>query len=401
MGKVVKVIDSLMGSGKTTWAINMMNAADSDKRFIFVTPFLDEVNRIITSVTNRQFMQPNYSSGGRKLNSLKRLLERGENVATTHSLFSQLDDEALALIADNEYTLVLDEIVTPFVITHFEMSDIRTLLEVEYIRIDDESGKIIWTDERKLYEQGRYSDIKKAAQAGTLYFLADNYLVNAIDSRLFTAFKECFVMTYMFDCSLLRYYFDINTIDYEIMSINDGELVPHYIEDRRKYRELIRIYDGDYNDMGNEKSSFCRSWLDRQSHSEIKGIKNKLYSYVKHQAKAKSDEVIWTCLKDYKPKLEGKGFTKGYLPVNARATNKYGDRNVVMYCYSRYLSPYELQFFYKNNVNIDDDKLNKLALSDMLQFIWRSAIRRGNPINVYVPSKRMRTLLMQWLNGEI
>ena len=48
------------------------------------------------------------------------------------------------------------------------------------------------------------------------------------------------------------------------------------------------------------------------------------------------------------------------------------------------------------------------ALQEMLQYIWRSRIR-GNEsvtsledrkINLYVPSKRMRTLLEQWLNGE-
>ncbi|MCT9509257.1 hypothetical protein KTJ05_18660, partial [Acinetobacter baumannii] len=38
--------------------------------------------------------------------------------------------------------------------------------------------------------------------------------------------------------------------------------------------------------------------------------------------------------------------------------------------------------------------------SEMVQWIWRSAIREGNPINIYVPSSRMRSLLQRWLNDE-
>ena len=40
------------------------------------------------------------------------------------------------------------------------------------------------------------------------------------------------------------------------------------------------------------------------------------------------------------------------------------------------------------------------ALSEMLQWIWRSRIRQGESINIYVPSKRMRNLLLDWLNGK-
>lgn len=44
------------------------------------------------------------------------------------------------------------------------------------------------------------------------------------------------------------------------------------------------------------------------------------------------------------------------------------------------------------------------ALSTMLQWIWRSAIRRGEEIWLYVPSRRMRTLLKDWMervqNGD-
>ena len=41
---------------------------------------------------------------------------------------------------------------------------------------------------------------------------------------------------------------------------------------------------------------------------------------------------------------------------------------------------------------------NKYALSEMIQWIWRSAIRNGEDIYIYIPSRRMRDLLLEWLN---
>lgn len=398
MEKVVRVIDSIMGSGKTTWAINMMNAVDSAKRFIFVTPFLGEVERIISSVTNRNFKQPTHNADGTKLTSLKRLIEQGADIATTHSLFELFDDETIRLIEMNGYTLILDEVVSPIELNTISPSDIRTMLAMEYIEIVD--NRIIWTDKLMNYEYGYYDTVKKLAQAGTLFFHRDHYLINTMSPKLFELFDTCYVMTYFFEASLMCYYFDLHSIGYELLAIENGELVPRDVakEDRVKYKALINIYEGDYNKIGADVNAFSRGWLGRQTDKELKTIKDRMYSYVKHITHAKSDEVIWTSLQDFQSKFKGLGYTKGFLPCNARATNEYSDRSTLMYSYNRYMNPIERSFFQDNGVTVDEDKL---ALSDLLQWIWRSRIRRGEPINLFLPSSRMRKLLNAWLDGEI
>ena len=35
----------------------------------------------------------------------------------------------------------------------------------------------------------------------------------------------------------------------------------------------------------------------------------------------------------------------------------------------------------------------------MVQWIWRSAIRDGNEVNLYIPSRRMRELLIGWIDS--
>jgi hypothetical protein len=41
------------------------------------------------------------------------------------------------------------------------------------------------------------------------------------------------------------------------------------------------------------------------------------------------------------------------------------------------------------------------AVSEMVQFVYRSAIRDGRPITLYAPSDRMRRLFQKWLHGEL
>ena len=83
----IKVVDSIMGSGKTSAAINLMNN-DTENNYIFITPYLTEVERIKTSCTNRKFYEPKiYSKHGEtfyKIDSLHNLLINNKNITTSH-----------------------------------------------------------------------------------------------------------------------------------------------------------------------------------------------------------------------------------------------------------------------------------------------------------------------------
>ena len=75
--------------------------------------------------------------------------------------------------------------------------------------------------------------------------------------------------------------------------------------------------------------------------------------------------------------------------------NNYSDRHVVAYTINRFMNPVIRQFFQQHGVEVDEDRY---ALSDMIQWIWRSAIRNGEHITLYIPSYRMRKLLIDWIN---
>src|SRR4051794_9555748 len=92
------IIDSIMGSGKTSWAIQYMKNAPPNQKFIYITPFKTEVERVISSV-NCNFKQPEADSeGDTKLGDIKRLIADGENIVSTHSLFKRVDSEIIDLL---------------------------------------------------------------------------------------------------------------------------------------------------------------------------------------------------------------------------------------------------------------------------------------------------------------
>ena len=102
--------------------------------------------------------------------------------------------------------------------------------------------------------------------------------------------------------------------------------------------------------------------------------------------------------------MSGAGYTKGvseempsFLPMNTRATNRYADYWLCMYAINLYKNPMEVEYLSANGVNVDEDMF---SLSEMIQFIWRGCIRKGEPMKVLILSERMRGLLIKWLSEE-
>ncbi|MFJ8088778.1 hypothetical protein ACIQ7N_11300 [Lysinibacillus sp. NPDC095746] len=68
------------------------------------------------------------------------------------------------------------------------------------------------------------------------------------------------------------------------------------------------------------------------------------------------------------------------------------------YAVNRFMNTYEKKFFLSKGVEVVEDMY---ALSELFQWIWRSQIRDGEAINLYIPSKRMRTILQDYLESDL
>lgn len=394
----VTVIDAIMGAGKTNYAIKYMSEAPEDKRFIYITPFLAEVDRIIESVKGRSFVQPtNANSEGRKLRSLKDLIIDGEDIAATHSLFKTADDELIELLNGAGYTLVLDEVMDVIEPVNIKHGDIRILLDGNKIEIVD--NRIIWKEPG--YDADRFNDIKLYAEAENLFIFRDTYILWAFPKRVFDCFDNVFIMTYLFEAQNMGYYFKMNGITYDTVTVRGSEIIGHDIklERREELIKLIDVHEGKMNENGN-KHAYSAGWLRRgkRDATRLETVKRNLRNYLKNVLNAPADSIMWSTLKEIEHRLKGKGYANASIPVNARATNEYADKWALAYIFNRFKNPYENSFFEDNGVKVNEDLL---AVSDLLQWIWRSRIRNGQPVNLYLPSSRMRSLLLAWSRYEI
>lgn len=399
----ITVIDAIMGSGKTQYAIQHMNEASPLENFIFITPFLSEVERIKASVTAHQFVEPTIYNGTSKLEDLKRLVANNRNIVSTHALFAKADDELIELLEQSGYTLILDEVMDIVESVPIKQADIKRLQSNGDIVIDEQSGQVRWTGDPE--DNSRYRDIRELAQAGNLYLFRGSFMVWTFPPAVFKAFPKAIVLTYLFKCQMQRYYFDMFGLEYESKSvekIGDKYHLCEYNpknERRKELRALIDVYEGKLNDVGKGKYALSQSKLKKYDSDVLDCIKNNTANFFRRYAdNAKKDDVYLSTLKEVEQFLTPRGFKQSVIPHNARATNEYAERRAVAYLINRFMNRDKAAFFQDNNVSVNEDLY---ALSELVQWLWRSRIRNGEPIHAYIPSERMRGLLDKWSKYEI
>ena len=214
-------------------------------------------------------------------------------------------------------------------------------------------------------------------------------------------------MTYLFPAQIQKYYFDINGMEYQYFKVVGSQskgysLVEHDgLTNGSNLKPLISIYEGKLNDIGDDEYNLSKRWYEKRGNKpKIAVLKNNVRNYFKDIINATSDEIIWTTFNTYKDVVKGNGYSKGFLACNSRATNKYRDRTYIAYTVNRYYQTTLKNNYFKSQHNIDINE-DIWALSELLQLLWRSAARESKEINLYIPSKRMRNLLKQWLNDKV
>lgn len=398
----VHVIDAIMGAGKTSAAINYMKNADESERFMYITPLRTEVARIMKQCKEKNFLQPEERFlTDTKLNSIKRLVTNNENIASTHALFHRFDREMIDLCRSENYTLIMDEVTD--VIKEYELSkeDFKILLDT-CVYIEEDTHLIKWRDDAMDYT-GKFATEKRLCDMNCLAYYGNSVMMWLFPIEVFNAFRNIYILTYKFDAQIQRYYYDYFGVPYKHMYVyGDSPETYSFTTDpvsyasKYDYRQLIHICDNQkLNAIGDLTNDLSYSWFDRnKNNTVIKKLKNNLVNYFNNICKAKGGDIIWTTFKEYKNHLKGMGYTKGFLSINARSMNEYRDRHYVAYAANRFLNPFIKSFFSQHNITVDEDGY---ALSEMLQFIWRAAIRNGEEIYIYIPSVRMRTLLQNWI----
>ena len=423
---MVYVCDAIMGSGKSSAGINFMNRNGSSKRFIYVTPFHDETNRIKEACPDLKFSLPSSSIPEyefRKGDHLKSLLADKKNIAITHSLFSLSDAETIRMIVEGKYTVIIDEAIEVFKEVNSRASndleiliDAGWLTEGESIAENGEVFKYYDKAKEKQYYAGVFQDLLLAGRNSRLIKFNEGEREGSGRSSLWfwSAYKELFespeelyILTYMFEHSSMRCFMDIHNLKYKTIGVrkNDsGEyefaeynIYPDWV---KRIPELINVFENKkLNEIGKHKTALSSNWVKSESKkgesSKLNQLRKHLDNYFrKYMEDIPAEQRLWSTFKRGVPKLRSKGFYNSDLSFNSRAINDYGNKRALAYCVNIFQNPCMMHYYKANGVSYSEDGF---ALSTMLQWIWRSAVRNGEPINIYIPSRRMRELLGEWI----
>lgn len=412
---MIKVCDAIMGSGKSSAAINYMNA-NPDKKFIYIAPYLDEAKRIREACPSLNFIEPSSAIpkyGFRKYNHTLRLIQEGMNIASTHSMFLRYSGEMIEALRRNKYTLIIDEDIEVLeVFDYLRAGDVRILADAGYIQKDGDRVVFTAPDD---YD-GVFKPIFDMAMTGELVDISDcldgsgmaaTLCYWVYPERVLSAFEDVYILTYMFDAQTIRRYLDLKGLKYTYIhtafdgttyTFTDGPAyVPEYV---RRIREKIHVVDDKkLNEIGEGRYSLSASWYNRLSGKceNAERLRRNVARFFRFVAPVTKGNIrMWSSFETGKKHLNGKGYSRSFTAFNMKATNEYRNRYLLAYCVNVFMNPFEKRYLITHGVDVREDDY---ALSVMVQWIWRSAIRDGNEIWVYIPSQRMRELLLSWMDS--
>lgn len=409
----ITAIDAMCGQGKTYHAIKMM-CENCDKKWIFVTPYLEEIQRVINvsrDTYNIEFTEP--EDGYSKMSSFKKLLSTGKNIATTHMLFGSVDEECYDLIKSNGYSMVLDEVMQTVQVLKYHPQDIEIFEKSGYIQTNDNMQYL----SRGSKYDGDIDSLKgiiKLAKNRRIFKYSDKVYLWLFPAELIDCVDELYILSYLFECQIMAVYLKVYGFEYELKTCTREEGFIDYIPANvSAYSSLIEVfhkprYDRDDQNETDYSASWWKQALKNKSIEEERKI---LYSFFFNYCDRNADLNGWTVFKgdevdkdadgipigELQKKMSGKGYTKGFISSSARATNDYAHKANMAYMINKYQNPIIENFFKAMGFTIDQKQRDEFALSEMVQWIFRSRIRNKEKIKLLIRSKRMRRLFEMWM----
>ena len=449
MTKEIKVIDYVMGTGKSTYLLKKLQK-DSSIRYIYVAPLSSEVeDRAKDELAATEVNIPS-DKEGLKSEDMLHLLKAGKNIACTHELFKRLTEEHIKYITHWGYTMIIDEVVD--FIKAFEKyndDEINDLFDEGKMFSDEENnGKISMTWDVR--EHNHFAQLKAMCDVGMLYSskYPSNMLNIQIPPSVIEASKEVYLLTYMYETSTMCKFMQMHGFTYTKEKILD-------LEEREKGKKaqiksllnIINLQAVDSLFKRQKDTWFSQSWYGSKGKTPNKEntllMFKKIDNYLSNNPEYRSsyffctpkrvsqwlltnstkedetneeDEVIEAKndltkakLKYLRPRLKEPKKTscteietknqknskyQMWLPSTTRATNIYKERTLCLFLMNIYPNWNVQKYLTDFHEPVDPDKY---ALSEMLQFIWRGCIRDNKPMDVYIVSSRMRRLLVEWL----
>lgn len=381
-----------------------------EERYIFVSPLLSEVGeggRIHRDLKYVSFDTPSSDSNTNKSEDLLTMLSEGCNIACTHSLYLNMEDEHFKLIKDLGYIVIIDEEVN--VIENFNSysgKDLEWLINNKHVEISETDGMVKWINKEGITHGHKYYKMLCLCESESLYVSKRSLsmMVTHLPTKLFDCAKRVIIITYMFKGNVLDKFLSVKGIE----STEFTEVIlDKSKEDKENIRNLLNIIPPSRK---TEDLIMSSTWYKTKcSTDNLKAVENYIRNTCLNSGLS-SDEIKWcvpkfrafndlgerrTLIKPHRFIQNSKGESL-HLSANVRATNDYGHVKLMIHCYNRYPQS-SIEAYLSDYGHTVSREI--FAVSELVQWAWRGCIRNNQPMTLAVGSKRMYNLFMKWLNS--
>jgi hypothetical protein len=408
----VKIIDRGCGTGKTS---KMLKSLTDEHKYLVVVPLLSEVERVIEDAAVG-FYAPS-DEKGTKTDSLAELVELGKNVVTTHALFSRLVELQRHGRLD-DYHIIIDEV--PDVchesrLRHTGRKDIdKVYLPEGLITIDPLTARIQptekWIEIAK--EQNTYEyNFFQQAMTGCLFYFDSSFFIFAMPKELLVGGKSVTIYTFLAQGSMLMAYLKKLGVDYA-HDVDESRLkkFKREMSDNLTVKSIQGI---DHKRHYKYSFKWQLAAANRPRWKQVAGALKRLYQRQIQPAGVDKSDILITCKKvlwlasgefgehSAKPGdfARGTGLLHGvnWTPNTTRGTNDYINCSVAIYLYNQYVNSALIRWLGIENKRTFEDSY---ALTELIQWLYRTRIRRGEHVTLYMPSERMRDLLLDFMADD-
>lgn len=337
--------------------------------------------------------------------------------------------------------------------------EILNLEKLNILGVNKNDGLLSWSEEAQdLLRYKDFSDEIKNSRCYLQHYNKDGeaVIVKLLNETIFTALSPT-ILTYYYKGTLLKPYLEIKNITPVIEDLTSKKYISKAGTRIFDYDMLISIYkpkgldneyktglsytkynnkvkplkyhqlldDGAYlpkkgktdffSELGKRTRSFfvahkshvTRSKAAKKERADLleKGALSK-YTIDEIlgplEEKCSMDERLWTTYKQYRY-LVLNGNTdifkeSNFLPFSQKAVNTYASTKKLAYLVNVHLNV-DLKTFISQNIPNCEFKEEDYATSELIQWIFRSRIRNGGFIEIFIPSDRMRKLLEKWMKN--
>jgi len=411
----VTIIDRPCGYGKTR---AMLRNLKPERQYLLIAPDLEQLSEYIkhsvVPLTEPQTWPE--TEHRRKRDHLQELLEEGHSVVTTHAMYTDIAYLAQAGLL-MRYDVICDEVLEVAEVATGEVTKTagqrssgvtmqswkKLYLGNGYAVIDPETSLVIPTEKWEQSQDVRElsTNLYNMASVQTLYAVGDNILVNELPPVLLKAVGSLTIYTFMAEGSLMaaflrrcgiNYTHDVDQTANEKFREDAKRLIT--IEAMPKLRSILFSHTAQGR-LTKTQASVVAKVLKQLREGKLKGAD--LTKVLVTSAKSK----WFNDREGTKPGPFSSGSrmfdATNWVGNTTRGTNQYRDCTHLIYLWCQHLNPTIAQF-----LNVGDAAHRDMySLSELLQWVYRSQIRDGKPITLYLPSNRMRSILQRWLDGDL